>query len=187
MHILACAYYLFRYFKSASKAYTLRFFINPCGSYSQEILWNIFFKRLVFFILGCRLIGFVVLLQVFVQLKNGSNIIEPVAVIWCRPDCDQLVVKHRPVAIHYQLVRSEYDVYVIFVVEFFHHISAKKIACASWGQVESFHVLFWIRPHHIRHGSIMWNLDLAINLHYIVEGFYIWRKTSVNAEQLPLN
>ena len=70
----------------------------------------------------------VVLGASLVYLEDGCLVSAPIAVVGRRPDGDALVMEHRVVALHDQLMGPGYQVKSIVSVEFFDDVSAEKIS-----------------------------------------------------------
>ena len=103
-------------------------------------------------------------LQVFAMKSEGVPI--PVAVVWCRPYSDQLLVEHHLVAFHDKLMRPRNQFYFICLAEMLTDVAPKEIPSPPGTQTPPLN-LFRITPQQITHGTIMWHLLFSINGAYL--------------------
>ena len=52
-----------------------------------------------------------------IQLKDGGNVATPVAIVWCGPNSDQCITKHRLVAFHHKLMGASDEIELVGGVE----------------------------------------------------------------------
>ena len=102
-------------------------------------------------------------IQIFVHIQNRSNVTASIAVVWSRPDCDEVLV-FEPIleSIHDKLMRSGNQGDVVDVIEFGGHLAAEEPACTSRRQGPRLDV-FWVGPHEVAHGSIVRDLLLPVD------------------------
>ena len=86
------------------------------------------------------------------DVMNHNNI--PVAIVGCRPDCDQLFIEHELVAFHDKLMCPCNKLHFIGLAEMLADVASKQVACTSRTQTPAFYVL-GITPQQITHCAIM--------------------------------
>jgi hypothetical protein len=113
-------------------------------------------------------------LKLVVDIQNGSNVTASVAVIRSGPNGNQILVS-KPVfeTIHYKLMCSGNQIYVINVIVFACHFRSEQPSCSSWGHSPCFNI-FWIGPHQIAEWTLMRNLHSSVNKSNLVNSLDFW-------------
>lgn len=126
-------------------------------------------------------------IQIFVHIQNRSNVTASVAVVWSRPDCDEVLV-FEPIleSIHDKLMRSGNQGDVVDVIEFSCDFRAEQPSCSSWRHGPSFNV-FWIRPHKIAEWTLVRNFHSSVDKSHLVDSFDFRRETTMDAEDLAFD
>jgi len=118
-------------------------------------------SHIVFDISGGGLENFEELLQILVQLHNRSYIATSIIVVWGWPYGDQFLIEHKFIPLHYQLMCPCHKSESIVVAKVLHRVPAKYVPCSSAWFSPPFD-LIWVRPKHIAHDSLLWNLFYSI-------------------------
>ena len=76
-----------------------------------------------------------------VEFKDGRNVAASIAVIWCGPHGDELIVKHPLVALGDELVRAANELDFVGLVEHAADIASEEISCSARRHSPAFHLL----------------------------------------------
>lgn len=131
--------------------------------------------------LRCGLKNAICLVEFSVELQNGGDVSAPVAVVRCRPDRDELIIKKRFVSFHDELVCSGDQGQIVLMVKFFDDVSAEDVAGAPERESPSLDVL-GIRPEQVTHGSFVRNFAFPVDGSQLVERGHAGTESAVDAK-----
>ena len=136
----------------------------------------------------CGVKDFELPLHIFVDVQNGGNITAAVAVVWSRPDCNQVWILE-PVleAVHDELMRTGNKLKIVDVVELGCDLRAEEPASASGPNNPSLEYVFRVRPHQVAEGSVMRNFHTAIDQIDLVQSLDLGWETAVDAKYLAFD
>ena len=126
-------------------------------------------------------------LQLVVYVEDGSNISASVAIVWSRPNGDEVLISE-PVLepVHNQLMRSGNEGDVVDVIELGRNLGSEEPSSASWGHCPRLDIL-GIRPHKIAEWTLVRDLHSSVNQSNLINGLDFGRKSSMNAENFSLD
>lgn len=127
------------------------------------------------------------LVELLVDVQDGSDVTASVAVVGGRPDCDEVLVLE-PVleAVHHQLMRSGNQSDIVDVIEFSGNFRAEQPSSSSWGHCPGFDV-FRVGPHEIAEWTLMRDLHSSIDESDLVDGLDFRGETTVDAEDFAFD
>lgn len=130
---------------------------------------------------------FEVALHLFVDVEDGSDVTASVAVVWCGPHGDEVLILE-PVseAVHDELMSAGDHFKIVDVVKFGRDTGSEEPASASWGESPSLDLL-WVGPHEVAEGALVWDLHAAFEQANLVEGLDVWREATMDTEDLSFN
>jgi hypothetical protein len=82
------------------------------------------------------------------------------------------------VTIHNQLMGPRYQFEIISVIEILRYVLSKCESSTSWRDTPTMSII-WVGPKEITHWSLMWYLNLSINLSNLFECIQVWGKSSM--------
>lgn len=101
--------------------------------------------------------GLKVFLHVFIDFHDGSHISASVAIVRCRPDSDQRLIKHPPEPIELQLVCPADKVKPIFGQERLDGLCSKEVPSTACRLLEAVHSI-WVGPEEVSDGPVFRDL-----------------------------
>lgn len=127
------------------------------------------------------------LVELLVDVQDGSDVTASVAVVGGRPDSDEVLVLE-PVleAVHHQLMRSGNQSDVVDVIEFSGNFGAEQPSSSSWGHSPGLDVL-WVGPHEIAEWALMGDLHSSVDESHLVDGLDFRGETSMDAEDFAFD
>lgn len=112
-------------------------------------------------------------LNVF-DFKHGRHISTAIAVVWCGPHGDQLIIKHILVSLLNQLVSSTNQRQIVGVHKLVSDFGAKQVSSTAWTGHPLFH-FFRVGPDQITKSSHTRNLLITLNAANLIECIDLWR------------
>ena len=125
--------------------------------------------------------------QFVVDVQNRSDISASVAIVWCGPNSDEVLIS-KPVleSVHDKLMCSGDQRNVIDVIEFGGDLGSEEPSSSSRGHGPGFDVL-WVRPHKVAEWTFMRDFHSSVDESYLIDGLDFWGESSVNAENFSFN
>lgn len=124
--------------------------------------------------------------QFLIDVQNRGNVSTSVAIIRCRPDCNEILVSE-PVlkAIHHKLMGSSNQGNIVDMIEFLSYLWSEQPSGTPRRHSPCFDIL-WIWPHEVTERSFVRNFHSSIDESYLVNSLDLWGETSMDAEYLAL-
>ena len=125
--------------------------------------------------------------QFVIHVQNGSDVSASVAVVWCGPNGDEVLISE-PIleAVHHKLMCSGDQRNVVDVIEFGGDLGAEKPSSTSWGHSPGFDIL-WVRPHKVAEWTLVRNFHSSVDESNLIDSLDFWGESSMNAENFSFN
>lgn len=126
-------------------------------------------------------------LKFLVDVEDGGDVTASVAVVWCRPDSDKvLVLEPELVTIHDELMGTGDQVDVVDVVEFGSNLGSEEPSGTSWRHGPGLDVL-WVGPHEVAEWALMRDLHASVDESNLVDGLDLGGESTMDTEYLTLD
>lgn len=125
--------------------------------------------------------------QFVIHVQNGSDVSASVAVVWCRPNSDKVLISE-PIleSVHNKLMCSGDQRNVVDVIEFGGDLGSEEPSRTSWGHGPGLDVL-WVRPHKVAEWTLVRNFHSSVDESNLINSLDFWGESSMNAENFSFN
>jgi len=135
--------------------------------------------------IGNSVEDFEVSVQLGVKFQNACHVTAAIAVVWRRPNSNQILAwEHVLVALLYQLVSTADQLQAVHSTELIRHFRSEKPTSTARTDLPCFNVLR-IRPHQVAEGAFVGNFLIPRDGSNLVKGPNVWRNVYLAIRSSP--